>query len=218
MCLQLLALAATLAGTGASVAAARQQESEMEKAVKRSLQQQQGFKRRGKEVYAKSLEEGSPAAAKRQIGEGTQEARELYERVQQVPLGQSSSAAVTPANKAVDTQRQSNYSRLIGEPNAQMQGLTNYNLQQWIKNLQAQTQFGVNTSLSQGAAGVLPYRLQDAQNSAAGLQGIGSLLSTIGNVAGIAGGVNRAPTYNVGGGYIPPEIINYGLRTQGGFS
>ena len=213
----IIGTAASLAGTGASVAAASAQQDEMDKAVRQQLLQQKGFQKRGTELFQASQQKSTPRAAQQQIGQGEEKAKQLYAQLQSVPMATLASPSVTPANAAVDTQRQAEYGRVIGAPNAALQGLTDYNLQQWIKNLQAQTGLGVNSLLSQNAASVLPYRIQDASTSQQGLQGLGSLLSTAGNLAGMYGASRgggflgtRKPLNPYVGGYDIPAS-DYGV-------
>lgn len=178
--------AASLAGTGVSVSAQQQATSRMNRAMRQQLADQRGFQRKATGLLQQNIEDSTPEAVTRDIDEGAVAAKALYDKVQDIPLS---------INEAVDT-RDRGYQQLTGEQAAQLQGLTSQDLMRWIRNLQSNTKLGVLANQARLRASILPFELQGAQNSTAGLAGLGSLLQSAGNVAS---------TYGAQGGAFQPK-------------
>lgn len=170
----------SLLGSGLGAYANYKAGNAMDDVVKKQLEQQRAYQDKGNAIYQGSLAQSTPSAAQGQIGAA--QARGLYDRLQSVPLNTNTSQAVS--DPAQSNARASAYGQLLGVPNAELQGITNYNLQQWIKDLQANTALGVNNFQAGNSASAYPYKVQDAAHSQDTLSGIGSLLSTFGGLAG----------------------------------
>lgn len=189
--LEIAALALAAAGTGASIYGGQQAREAMDDKTRAELLRQRGYEKENKATFAESLKGATPESAKQQIDSGEAKALAEYEKQAAIPIAATSGLSVAPAaNQAVDTERNAGFGRLIGRPNATMQGFNNYTLQQFIKNAMANRQLGVTGHLSQSSQDVLPLELQGAAHAGDTMQGIGSILSALGGVAGVAGGLS----------------------------
>jgi hypothetical protein len=168
-CGTIAGLALSLAGAGTQEVASSNAQDAMNGVTQNEINQQNQFAQKGKQVFQQSLGQSTPAAANKQIQQGTQQAANSITQAQAVPLSAQESARQGLSNSAA-----SNY-----------YGQSNYPLQQYLKDLSANSQLGVIGNQSAQVARNFPVYLQQAQQSQNGLAGIGSLLGTAGGLLGM---------------------------------
>lgn len=178
-----IGLALAAAGTGMQMKAASDSRKAMNQQVKDSVAQQEEFQRQASPIFEKSLEKMGPAAARERIAEGTEAAKDRYAK--------SLGSAMSPL--PVDTARVEGVVRQGQNAFAQREGYANDSFQQWLNNNRTGTDLGVISSLARSAAGTAPILTALAGNKGANLAGIGSLLSTAGQLSSIYSGVNNRP-------------------------
>lgn len=173
----LAGLLLSLAGTGASIAAAQRTKSQMNDALAASLRKQRQRENQAQGVVQQSIAKSTRASAEQQLAQGAQQSRAEYQKLNQIPV----SSATVPFGASPQQQQ------IVGAENAQsndaraqLMGYSNYDLLQAIKNLRAQQQLGVIGNFAQGDLGLLPLQMQAAQHSNDLLGGAGGLASSLG--------------------------------------
>ncbi len=181
---------ASLAGTGVSIVGAKASQEAMDQQVRNQLAAQAGFQQQATPLFVKSLEQSSPQVAQSEIQKGAQDIAERYRQAQQTPLSTAApSVELTSQNKQL-VQGQ------IGQQNQAQAGLQGYQelaFQQWLKDQAASQGLETVNTLSQGSASVAPILAQLAGRSGAGLQGAGSLLTSLGGLSSLYGATR--PTF-----------------------
>lgn len=208
----LLAVGAALsaAGAGADVVGTQQTQSAMNAAVTNELAEQQQYANKGRNIFEQSLTASSPATAQTQIQQGQQKAMSDYQRLQSLDLNASGKATPFQTDSTalnVDTGRTS----LSNTAQSKLQGYSEWDLQQQIKDLQAKGQLGVLSTNAQNTASLLPYQLQAAQHAGDTWSGIGSLLSAAGGVTDAFGALGGSALGAAAGEALPsatPLILN----------
>jgi hypothetical protein len=180
---ELIGLAIAAAGAGTSIAAAKQSKDAMNDEVNASLLQQQGFQKQATPIFQQSLADSGTDSANKQLKAGAQDAQSLYKTVSQMP---SASTSPLPVDEA---RLQEQVGQARNAASAQ-QGYSNWALQQWLKNQEAGRQLGTIGGLSQAAGANTGILTQLAGQRSAGMAGIGSLLSTAGNLSSVYGALN----------------------------
>lgn len=175
-----LALAA--AGTATSMAAASSARSDMNRQVVESVKRQEAFQREASPVFQESLEASGPRAASKRIAEGIVGAKERYAKTQ--------TPTITGA-LPVDSARAEGAVEQFQNASATGEGYADQGVGQWLANENAKRKLGVISNLATTSAGNAGILGQLAGNRSADLAGIGSLMSTAGNLAAIYGGINQ---------------------------
>jgi hypothetical protein len=189
----LLAVGAALsaAGAGAEVVGTQKSQSAMNSAVESELAQQQGYAKQGRSIFEQSLQKSSPATAQSEMAQGQQKAMSDYQRLQSLDLNSAGKQAPFQSDSSALTIDQGR-TNLSNVEQAKLQGYSEWDLQQQIKDLQAKGQLGVLSTNAANTASLLPYQLQAAQHAGDSWTGIGSLLSAAGGVAGSLGALAPA--------------------------
>lgn len=194
--LALAGLAASAAGTGVSMSAQAAARDEANRKTQQELQRQRGFQQQGKQQFAASLGKSGSDVAQKQIDTGTQQHLAEYQKAQALPTAISQPTQLDQPSQNLHQQAESAYVGQQGQARAQLGGYSEWDLQQWIKNLRAQQQLGQVQNFARGSQNVLPYELEQAQHSQDTMQGIGTGLSALGalggGVSGIWGAANAA--------------------------
>lgn len=182
--------AASLAGTGVGIAGAKASQDAMEQSVRNQLNQEAQFQQQATPLYQKSLEQSSPENAQRAIQDQAAQTTELYRRLQQTPLSTASPAVQLNPQNTVRTDQ-----AIQGQnaANAQLQGFGQWQIQQWLKNQQANLGLGTIGNLAQSGAANAGTLAQLAGRSGLGLQGAGSLLSSLGGLSSLYGATAARP-------------------------
>lgn len=176
-------LAGSAAGTGLSIAQAQANRDSMNKVIEDQMRVQQGYQKEQSDAFNKSLQESGVKQSQGDINQGTQDAGQLYRQLQ----SQAPSVASSPIN--VNPIMAGSNATVIGQNNAAqagLQGVQSFNLQQWLRNMTAQSKLGVTNNLSQSSAALTPTLTQLAGSDNT-LAGIGSILGTVGNLASVYG-------------------------------
>jgi len=174
----------------------------MNKAAANIIAQEQGAAKQGGDIFQQSLDKSTPQAAESQIKQGQDQALNEDNRLQgQLSLqdiiggGGGSKPNVTSgtagAKIAAGTQA-----------GAKNQGYTNYSLQQYLKDVTANSALGLNNARAQGIASTLgPMEEQASQtgNELAGIgQTIGAALGAGGAAASMYNGASASSAAKVG--------------------
>lgn len=181
------------AGAGVNAYAGERTHGAMNSAVNQEMARNRGYQQQGQQVFQQSLDQSTPQAAKQQIGQGQQQLAGLIQNAQAVPLS-ASMPSNTLGDSGVNAQAQQAKTNMSNTAASNYGGYSNYGLQQYLKDMQAQNQLGVINQNARGWANVLPAQLQDAQNSQQGLQALGSLLGTAGLVTGLGSAMSAPAT------------------------
>jgi hypothetical protein len=183
-------LGLSAAGTGMGIAASEQEKAAMNKVLEQEQAAMRGYTQKMQPVFQQHLAQSAPEAATQQMQTGTQQALAEFGKMSGAPAP-ASSATPTLSNAIVgDTGRAR--ASLFGQAAAPLAGLTDYQTQQAINALRAQTQLGQIGEFAKSRASLLPAQLQQAQTSEAGLAGLGSLLGSVGGLVGLYGALNPA--------------------------
>jgi hypothetical protein len=214
-------LAAAAAGTGLSIAGAKQSQENMNKAVQAELARQQGYQQTGQKLFTQSLEGSTPPKAQSQISSGQEAALGNYQKLASLPLGGDVTTAFPVGDKAI-AQNVSDYVSQRQQAGSYLQGLGQYGVDQYVKDILANARLGINAANSQFSESVLPLEIGKAQQSGAELAGIGQLVSALGSTAStasaIGGGFGKGKTATVtpktmNVGQVYPGIDPYGLNS-----
>lgn len=181
-CGTIAALGLGLGGAGVDMYANNQVRNKMNSDTSAELARQKQYQNQASNVFDQSLNKSTPQAANQQIGQGQQQLAGLINQVQGVPL-----SASMPSFGDTNSQTQQAKQGMSNKAASTLGGYGNFGLQQNIKDLQANSQLGLISGQARQSANVLPYELQQAQNSEQGLQSIGSLMSMAGMLAGLGG-------------------------------
>lgn len=176
--------------------------------VNDELTRQQGFQKQAGNLFNQSLGTSGVDTAQKTIADSAAKQTQQYQQLSNTPIQSASSpVAVDPVVQArADSQTQQQQGA-----GAQLQGYNQWGVDQAIKNMLASQQLGVVGSQAQASANTLGPRLQQAGQSQAGLTGLGSILNTLGTVAGVGGSLLTAPAA------IAPETAAQGAGMAAGF-
>lgn len=184
-----LSALASAAGAGTSMAAQAAARDKANQDVNRELQRQKGFQQHGKETFVTSLGKSGSDVAKQQIDTGAQQHLAEYQKAQALPSAISQPGQLEAPSQNVHQQAENTYVNQQGQARAQLGGLTDWQTQQWIKNLRAQQQLAQNSNFAHGSQNVLPFELEQAAHSQDTMAGIGTGLSALGALGGGIGGL-----------------------------
>ena len=174
--------ALALGGAGTEMYANNQVRNKMNNLTGQELTRQKQYQNQASDVFNQSLSKSTPQAANQQIGQGQQQLAQLINQVQGVPL-----SASMPSFGDVNSSSQQAKQGMSNTAASNLGGYSNYSLQQRLKDIAAQSQLGVISGNARQSSNVLPYELQQAQNSEQGLQSAGSIMSDVGMLAGLGG-------------------------------
>ena len=201
--LEIGGLLATLAGTEVQEYAGAQEQSKMNSDVAANLAAQQQYQKQGQSLVQDNINANTPQAAGQAIASGTSAAQNEYSKANAIPLTSSTgNSAVSNSGGQTGNIVGQDSKAQVGLNNAQaapLQGYNDWQVGQWIKNLQTQTGLNQLQNFSQSRNSVLPLQLAGDRNSESGLMGLGSLLSTAGGLAGLFG-ATAAPAAGMNGG------------------
>lgn len=190
--------AASLAGTGVGIAGAKASADAQEQSIRNQLLQQQAFQDEATPLFAKSLEASNQPTATREIEQGAQNAADMYRRLQQNTFSAASpSVELSQQNKSLTDRA------IQGQNKAQagLQGYQDLAFQQWLKNQDTQLGLGTIGNLSRSSAMNAGTLAQLAGRSGAGLQGAGSLLTSLGGLASLYAATSPKQQTDLSGGY-----------------
>jgi hypothetical protein len=153
----------------------------MNKAIEDQIAQQQLLAQRASPFLIESMGESGADTADASIDTGTRRAEGRYKQI-------DSGSATTASNRGIHdspTDRQSGaWGDLMGSLRAPMQGYSEFELQQMLKNLRAAQQLGAIGMEAKNTAQTLGPSMQTAQHANDWLQVLGSGMNSMGSVAG----------------------------------
>ena len=166
----------------------------MNKAAANIIAQEQGAAKQGGDIFQQSLDKSTPQAAESQIKQGQDQALNEDNRLQgQLSLqdiiggGGGSKPNVTSgaagAKIAAGTQA-----------GAKNQGYTNYSLQQYLKDVTANSALGLNNARAQGIASTLGPMEEQASQTGNELAGIGQTIGAALGAGGAAASLYNGPS------------------------
>lgn len=184
-CGTIAALALSGAGAGAKIGAASSESDAMNQATQQQINAQNAYAKKGMSVFDQSLAQSTPQAMSQQQQTGSQQVAQATQAAALTPVGLPSNS--NPSNAAnVAYQGQQTKDQLAQGANADLQGYSNIGVQQGLKDQSVNSQLGVIGTNARRSASIFPTLLQNAQISANGEASIGSLLSTLGSILGMA--------------------------------
>ena len=216
----LIMAALSAAAAGASAYGQQQSENAANRRMSEELARQQDYQKKASKTFEDSLAGSTPEKAQQVMDAGTASRMADYAKQQSVPLspsgqqpvgGESSRLVSAPAAQAQD--RLSNVSR------ARHAGYTEWDLQQAIKDMQAEQQLGIWNNFSRGSSNILPMELQAAAHAGDSAKGIGAGLGMASSLYGgfsSLGSMSGSGTINAGqGATSSPFMSMLGTGGQG---
>lgn len=191
----LAGLALAGAGTGVSMSAQAAARDEAERKTRQELLRQKGFQQKGQEEFAASLGKSGSDVAKKQIDQGTEAVTAAQQQAGAVPISASQATSVDSQPQNVHQQAENNYVSQQGNARAQLGGYSDWQLDQWIKNVRAQQQLSQIGNFAHGSQNVLPFELQSAMHSQDDMQAAGTGLGALG---ALVGGLGAAGLFGAG--------------------
>lgn len=188
--LELAGLAATVAGTGISMASSAKAQRAMNQQALSALAAQEGFQRQATPIQKQALQDVGAAQTQRRLSDVVQQTRPIYDQVAAGSQGRS----VLP----VDNVRANQVISQSRDAAAANSAYSDVALQNWIKQQRAGQQLGVISNLANSQASMAPVLTQLAGQKSANMAAVGSLLSTAGGLANIYAGVNARRAVPVG--------------------
>lgn len=182
----LISLALAAAGTGTSMAASASEKDAMNKKTEAEVLRQQGYQKKSTGEFQQSLAKSGAETAQKQIDTGAAQRLAEMQKIQSVPVGGASPLDLSAPNTVQAGQAAAQLGQQA-QAKAKLGGYSDFDLQQWIKNLRAQQQIGMYGQFAKQSAQVLPYELQAAATSAETERGIGTGLSALGSLVGVGG-------------------------------
>jgi hypothetical protein len=184
-CGTIAALALGGAGAGAKIDAASSERDAMNQTTQQQINTQNAYAKKGMSVFDQSLAQSTPQAMSQQQQAGSQQVAQATKAAALTPVSLPSNTDQSNAAN-VSYQGQQAKNQLAQGANADLQGYSNIGLQQGLKDQSANSQLGVIGTDASRSASIFSTLLQNAQNSSSGEASIGSLLSTLGSVLGMA--------------------------------
>lgn len=186
-------MALSAAGAGASIAGAKKSERAMEKSVQAEIKRQRGYRDEAMQAYQQSLEQSGADVAQQQTEQGEAARAAAYKRLESIPLAAPSNTQApvesTTAGRVAGAQE-----RNLAGAQANYMGLSEWQLQQLIKNMRARQRLGLIGTVSADSAGVNPYEIQNASHAGDTLGGIGTALGAAGSLLGSYGALSAPAT------------------------
>lgn len=227
MCYQflpLIALAATAAGTGASVVGQQKAKHAMQDATQAERIRQKGIQDRAAGAFDESLAQSDKSVADEQIKQGEQERLQGYRNLQQIPVAVPGGQLVGGQNPAMVLQDQA-LANASNRSRAKLGSYDKWQLDQAVKNTRATQQQALYGQQAQRSQALLPMELQDASHKGDTWQGVGmglsalGTLASMGSLAGVGAGGQAALTapqvaaFNTGLGPVSTGFANsvYGM-------
>jgi hypothetical protein len=166
------AAANVVGGLLQSVAASMAKRAQ-EQEFSREIQRQQRLRNEAFGTFQPSLQTRGVETARSQIAEGAQKREAFYDKVGQTRLGLGEGP----------TKRDKGLYDLLGRTRANLQGYSDWALDQLISNIRTQDELNRIASFASGEAGVFPFRMEEAGHAGDELAFWGALISSLGGGA-----------------------------------
>ena len=187
-------VAGTLAGTGMTIAGNEESKHAMNDVMNQQLSDQSKRSDQAMNALTETTNDATAVKAGQQQQAGAQQSLQENMKLQGMSSGASAPSAAGSGNQTgsgrivTDTARAARQG-VENQSNAQLQGYNNYALQQALNQIALKTRLGVLGSQAQSEQSVLPFKLDQAKQTGAGLSGAGQLVSEGGGVLGVLGGL-----------------------------
>lgn len=187
--LAVASLALTAAGTGASMAGAHKADKAQQEAQGAEILRQQKYRDESQKYFNQSLGQSSEPAATQTINDAAAKNAAALNSVVGPQNVQAPTASAEP--KVINTElgnrlsQANTFNRQQGTAEGRLQGYGDWNLSNALNNAEASRQIGLRGNLMQGSAQVLPYEMQAAAHKGDNLRTLGTVLSSLGSVAGL---------------------------------
>ena len=178
----LAGLAVSAAGAGVGMSAAAQSRAASEASIRNALAATKAYQAQATPLALGNIANTGFTQSQKDIAAGKSQALQDYSNIANIP-GERSPLPV-------DTNRLAATIAGQREAGATSQGYANMSLLNWLRNQYVNRNLGVIGNLASNVASSAGTMATLAGQRSAGLAGIGSLMSTAGNLAGIYGGLN----------------------------
>lgn len=180
----LIAAGLSLAGAGATAVGNEQSHRAMESAAQDEMARQKGYQKKATEQYQQSAAVSDVATAQQQARQGEQQRLEQYAQAAKAPLVATQSPLDTQSQTITQQQGGQAQQQLAGAAQARMGGMSEWDLQQWIKNIRANQMLGIIGANARNSAQVLPMELAGAQHKGDAWRMGGTVLGALGALGG----------------------------------
>lgn len=194
-----IAAIGTVAGTALSIAGNVKSQNAMNAARASETNQQAQLQKQSNAIFRNSLAQSTPNTAQQQMQAGQAARTNAWQNLQDATTptasalpatsGTATSGAGTSSTGAAGqraTSAGNTWNALNAKSAATEGSYGDWQNQQAIKNANAAQQLGVQNNFSQGDAALLPTELEVASHKGDALSGWGSIVSSLGSLAGYA--------------------------------
>lgn len=182
-----LAIGATVAGSALSIAGQQKAKSAMKSVRSEYAQQQSDLQRRAIPIYEKNRLASSPESVNAQLAKGAAERGALVDALQQ---SSQPIASALPATDDANSRRTATagnaWRNLVTGAGNELGSYGDWNTNQNIGNIDTNSKLGVINNEAQANARLLPTELGVASEKGDKLSSWGSLISSLGTIAGMA--------------------------------
>lgn len=186
-----IAAIGTVAGTGLSVAGNIKDQNAMNAARASEASKQAALQKQSNAIFQDSLAKSSPNSAQQQMEAGQTARQNAWQTLQDATTPTASALPTTSGTATKGAAQRAagaagTWNALNANAAAREGSYGDWENQQAIKNADASQKLGVVNNFSQSDAALLPTELQVASQAGDGLSGWGSIVSSLGNLAGYA--------------------------------
>ena len=209
LALAVAGLGLTATGTGMSIAGNHQSQNAINAARRGYVQKQADLTRQNNTIAQKSIAGSSADVANQQIQAGANARTTAWDNLQKstVPVASALPAnggTATGAAGARSVGAGNTWNNLNAKAAAKEGGYGDWENQQSIKNADVAQQLGINKNFAEGNARLFPTQMEVASQAGGPMSGWGQIVSSIGQVAGMAsnipgGGVAKAGVMGTSG-------------------
>jgi len=194
MPLALVGLAATAVGAGLQIAGNEKSKSAMNKARANEVAQQTALQRKNTALFQSNASKQGSANASQEMQAGADARTNIWNQLQKASSPIASALPATGTNSAkkrTDTASNS-WNSIVAGNKAKLASTGDWQNQRAINNADTSQKIGVNNDFSRADANLLPLELQVANSKGDALRGWGSIVSSIGSIAGGLSGIGGA--------------------------
>ena len=180
-----------LGGTGLQMAGARKSQKEADKAYSAEMERQKKYRAQAQAAFETNAAGASRGEADAAQKLGAERFKQGYDATEAIPL--TTASAVAPLQKSAtttNTNREQRRQERTDTQRSNLMGFSEWELQRAIENLLAQQQMNLAQNYAGGSQNILPLELDAASRAGQSLQGMGSLLSTAGMMAGLGSAIS----------------------------
>ena len=226
MPLALVGLGLTAGGAAMSIAGNAKSQSAINAARSNEVAQQSAIQQKSNAIFQNSLAQSTPAVAAQQMAQGQNQRQSIWNTLQSASTPVASALPATGTTTATGKANArattaGNALNTMNEAASAREGsYGDWENQQAIKNADAAQELGVQNNFSQGDAALLPTELSVASQAGDKLGAWGSIVSSLGQLAGVAGATGAFKTAAPGAvdANGVPIANNIAAHAEAGFS